>query len=188
MPVLEQVTGENALGRVRDALGGLASDVKVNFGQVDVTCDPANVVEVVTKLRDADGIRCRFFTFLSAIDRSAFGGEEKPEEERGVPLSVLIHLYSPEFATHVNVHVPVDMNDPRCPTISDVFGGALWAERETHEMFGIVFEGHPNPANLYLPEDFEGHPLRKTFKLPTRMVKSWPGAKDPDEAAGGGRG
>ncbi|MFP5297844.1 MAG: NADH-quinone oxidoreductase subunit C [Actinomycetota bacterium] len=188
MPVVDRSVGETALERVRDALGSLATSVELNYEQVDITCDPGSVVEVVTKLKETPGIECRFFTFLSAVDRTAFGGDEKPDEERGTPLEVLIHLYSPDHATHVNVHVPVDINAPRCPSITSVFGGALWAERETHEMFGVHFEGHPNLTNLYLPEDFEGHPLRRTFKLRTRMVKPWPGAKDPEEAAGGGRG
>jgi NADH:ubiquinone oxidoreductase subunit C len=52
-------------------------------------------------------------------------------------------------------------------------------------MFGVTFEGHPNPKNLYLPDDFEGHPLLKSFKLASRTYKSWPGAKDPSEAEGG---
>jgi NADH-quinone oxidoreductase subunit C len=54
-------------------------------------------------------------------------------------------------------------------------------------MFGIDFEGHPGLINLYLPEDFDGHPGLRSFKLPSRFVKDWPGAKDPEEAAGGGR-
>jgi NADH-quinone oxidoreductase subunit C len=87
----------------------------------------------------------------------------------------------------VNVHVPLDFNRPECPSITDVYVGAQWHERETWEMFGIDFPGHPRLVNLYLPEDFEGHPLLKSFKLPSRSVKEWPGAKDPEEATAGGR-
>lgn len=191
MPVLERVGGEEALERVTTALGDLARDVKLNFGHVDVTCEPQNLVEVVTQLRDADGIRCRFFTFLSGVDRSEFGVEEGSEaagEERPPQLEVLIHLYSPEHTVHATIHVPLEGDQPSCPSINKVFKGALWHERETHEMLGIRFEGHPHLLNLYLPEDFEGHPLRRSFKLPSRVVKSWPGAKDPSEAASGGRG
>ncbi len=183
MPVLERVGAEDAVARVRDALGDAATKLGVNYGQVDLTCAPDSFPHVMRTLRDAEGLRCRFFTFLSAIDWSEYGGEE--DDKSG--LEVLAHVYSPEFAIHVNVHVPVDASDPRCPTITDVYGGALWTERETHEMFGIVFEGHPRLVNLYLPEDFEGHPLLKSFHLPTRRIKEWPGAKDPEEAAAGGR-
>lgn len=184
MPVLERVAGEEALARVREALGPLASSAATNHGDVDVTCSSDDLVEVVSRLRDGDGVRCRYFTFLSAIDRSEF-----PDLAEGAAkLEVLIHLYSPEYTINVNVHVPLDSSDPRCRSISEVFKGALWHERECWEMFGIVFEGHPNLVGLYLPEDFEGHPGLKSFKLPSRaLVKDWPGAKDPDEAAAGGR-
>jgi NADH-quinone oxidoreductase subunit C len=171
---------EDDLVRVEGLLGDRVEDTKLNFGAVDLVCLPENLVEVMKKLRDGEGLRCRFFTFLSAVDRSELG-------EGGGGLEVLIHVYSPEHITHVTVHVPVDPADPVCPSISGIYGGALWAERETHEMFGIDFPGHPRLANLYLPEDFEGHPLLKSFKLPGRAVKEWPGAKDPDEAAAGGR-
>jgi NADH-quinone oxidoreductase subunit C len=70
------------------------------------------------------------------------------------------------------------------------YAGADWHERETHEMFGIGFAGHPDLRHLYLPGDFEGHPLRKDFPLLARVVKPWPGIVDvepmPGEAEGDG--
>jgi NADH:ubiquinone oxidoreductase subunit C len=183
VPVLERLSPEEALERVRGVLGDRISEPKLNFDHVDVACAPENLVEVMTALRDDPGLECRFFTFLSGVDRSAFGGDEGGNGG----LEVLVHVYSPGRAFHVNVHVPVSFDAPVCPSISRVYLGALWHERECHEMFGVEFEGHPHLVNLYLPEDFEGHPLRKSFKLPTRFVKEWPGAKDPEEAAAGGR-
>jgi NADH-quinone oxidoreductase subunit C len=99
---------------------------------------------------------------------------------------VLIHVYAPERGTEVVVHVPLAAEKPSCPTITGVYAGAMWHERECFEMYGIDFEGHPHLVNLYLPEDFEGHPGLRSFRLPTRtVVKDWPGAKDPEEAAAG---
>ena len=76
-----------------------------------------------------------------------------------------------------------------------VYAGANWHERETHEMFGISFAGHPDLRNMYLPTEFEGYPLRKDFPLLARMVKPWPGLVDvepmpaeeapPEEAVAG---
>lgn len=184
MPVVEKVQGEVAVARVKDALGELASEVRDNLGHVHVTTTPDNYVEVMSRLRETDGIRCRFFTFLSAIDWSEYPVEEG--EEAG-ELELIVHVYSPEHATHVAVRVPLSFG-ASCPSITHLYGGAIWHERECWEMYGIVFEGHPRLVGLYLPEDFEGHPGLKAFKLPTRtLVKAWPGAKDPDEAAGGGR-
>lgn len=189
MPVIDRVAPEDALQRVQDALGDLGSDVHLNHDHVDLTCTPDDFPAVAERLRDAEGLRCRFFTFLSGVDWSVFGDEEGEGEEtdkrRG--FEVLLHVYSPDHVIHVNVHVPLGA-DATCRSVSSVYSGALWHERETHEMFGIVFEGHPKLVGLYLPEDFEGHPLRKSFKLPSRVVKPWPGAKDPGEASAGGRG
>lgn len=183
--VQERVDHEPARAHLQDHFTGRLSNLRLNFGQLDFTVAPHDLVEVVTFLRDAPGLRMRFFTFLSAVDRSVLGPEDA--ENKPHPLEVLIHLYSPDHRLHANIHVPVGPADPTCPTISHLFGGANWAERETHEMFGVRFEGHPGLTNLYLPEDFEGRPGLKSFKIPTRMIKDWPGAKDPEEAAAGGR-
>ena len=184
MPVVEKISPEGALDRVRAAIGDLGTNMGLNHDQVDLTCSPDNVRQVVRALHDADDVRCEYFTFLSGVDRSEFGGAGG---EKAGGLEVLIHLYSPDHVIHVNIHVPVDADNPVCPSISDIFKGALWHERETHEMFGVDFDGHPRLVNLYLPEDFVGNPMRRSFKLPSRVIKEWPGAKDPEEAAAGGR-
>jgi NADH-quinone oxidoreductase subunit C len=173
------VTVEAALSRIEDVLPKVR-DPKIAHGQIDFICDPGDLGETMQTLRDDPELACKFFTFMSGVDRSDF------KDDPG-GLEVLIHVYSPERVVHVNVHVPVDAAEPVCPSISNIYLGALWHERETHEMFGVDFPGHPRLVNLYLPEDFEGHPLLKSFKLPSRVVKEWPGAKDPDEAAAGGR-
>ncbi len=182
MPVTHRLTPEEALEHARELLGGRVSEVKLNFAQLEVSCPRENLVDVVTLLRDGP-LRCTFFTFLSAVDRSELGGDGAKGG-----MEVLIHLYSQQCAVHVDIHVAVDAGNPRCPTITSVYAGANWHERETREMFGIDFDGHPRLVGLYLPEDFDGHPGLRSFKLPGRsLVKEWPGAKDPDEAAAGGR-
>ena len=89
--------------------------------------------------------------------------------------------------THVSVIVKVDVPDDTLSleSINDVYAGANWHERETHEMFGINFEGHPDLRNMYLPIDFEGHPLRKDYPLLARMIKPWPGIVDVEPLPGG---
>ena len=86
----------------------------------------------------------------------------------------------------VVIHVRLPAERPSMASLTAVFGGANWHERECAEMFGITFDGHPNLVKLYLPEDFEGYPLRRSFKLASRTYKAWPGAKDEEEAAAGG--
>ena len=77
------------------------------------------------------------------------------------------------------------MRTPGCATATEVYRGANWHERETHEMFGMIFDGHPNLMPLLLPDGFEGHPLRKEFVLAARVAKPWPGAKEPGESGRG---
>jgi NADH-quinone oxidoreductase subunit C len=92
--------------------------------------------------------------------------------------------------TNVGITLKVDLNadNPRVATITDVFAGADWHEREAWEMYGFVFDGHAGLRHLYLPGAFEGHPLRKDFPLLAREIKPWPGLVDkepmPGEEAG----
>ncbi len=77
--------------------------------------------------------------------------------------------------------------DEEAPTLSSwvpVYPGADWHERETWEMFGIGFDGHPGMRHLYLPAEFEGHPLRKDFPLLSREIKPWPGLVDVEPMPG----
>jgi NADH-quinone oxidoreductase subunit C len=110
-----------------------------------------------------------FFDWLTAVD----------EQDDG--FAVVVHLYSIEGRHHLLVRTLLPREDPVLPTATGVFRGAGWPERETHEMFGVVFTGHPRLAPLLLPDGFEGHPLRKEFPLAARAAQEWPGAKEPGE-------
>jgi NADH-quinone oxidoreductase subunit C len=78
----------------------------------------------------------------------------------------------------------VDGDDMRAESWVPVYPGADWHEREAWEMYGIVFDGHPSLRHLYLPSEFEGHPLRKDFPLLAREVKPWPGLVDVEPMPG----
>ena len=82
--------------------------------------------------------------------------------------------------THSSVFVKADVPDDDLTVRSwvDVYPGANWHEREVWEMFGIDFDGHPQLKHLYLPSEFEGHPLRKDYPLLARRIKPWPGIVD----------
>ena len=91
---------------------------------------------------------------------------------------VFARLYSTTRHQGVILKADLDDDDPRVPTWSDVYPGADWTERETWEMYGFGFDGHPHLVKLYLPGEFEGFPLRKDFPLLSREVKPWPGLVD----------
>ncbi|RMI38029.1 NADH-quinone oxidoreductase subunit C [Streptomyces triticirhizae] len=112
---------------------------------------------------------CDFFDWLSAVD--------EPGEGLLRVCAHVVALGTPPRRLLLRTAVPHEA--PSLPTATGVYAGAAWHERETHEMFGIDFPGHPGLGKLLLPESFEGHPLRKDFVLAARVAKQWPGAKEP---------
>lgn len=143
-----------------------------------------------------------YFCFVSAVDwmPSPFGkGEDDPSEPAPERDDTIRHGYTggetrlqmlarlEDTVRHLGVTVKCDVPDdePVVESWIPVFAGANWHERETHEMFGIGFAGHPDLRNMYLPSDFEGHPLRKDFPLLARIVKPWPGIVDVEPLPGG---
>jgi NADH-quinone oxidoreductase subunit C len=94
---------------------------------------------------------------------------------------VFARLYSIRRKLGVTLKADLDDESPAVATIHDIFYGAEWHERETWEMYGIVFEGHPDLRHIYLPGEFEGFPLRKDFPLLAREVKPWPGIVDVED-------
>ncbi|WP_019632704.1 NADH-quinone oxidoreductase subunit C [Actinomadura atramentaria] len=120
-----------------------------------------------------DDLACGFFDWLTGVDEVDDG------------FAVVAHLYSLEERHHLLVRTRVPRAYPALPTATGVYRGAAWHERETFEMFGIEFEGHPNLVPLLLPDGFEGNPLRKDFVLASRVAKAWPGAKEPGESGHG---
>ncbi len=161
------------------SLGG--SDTwSADFGHDKVQVMPASWVESVDKVRSEAGLE--FFSFLSAIDWSNEVEVGDPLESRvSERFEVLVRLSSVENNDAVTLSTDVSKEDPRLASLVDVFGGANWHEREAAEMFGIEFEGHPNLTKLYLPDAFEGFPLRKSFPLLSREVKPWPGLVDVED-------
>jgi NADH-quinone oxidoreductase subunit C len=141
------------------------------FGMLTVDVPPSLWIESLTFARDE--LDCGYFDWLSAVD----------ELEDG--FAIVAHLYSLRGRDHLLVRTRVPREDPRLASATGVYRGASWHERETHEMFGVLFDGHPGLEPLLLPDGFEGHPLRKEFVLAARVAKQWPGAKEPGESGHG---
>lgn len=142
------------------------------LGQAVVRVAPERYRELVGTLRDDAEFACDFLDFVSAVDRGEDGME------------VVVQLWSTSHRHQVRVKVAAGTDEPRVRSISDMYPGANWHERETWELFGIDFEGHPQLVKLLLPEQFEGHPLRKDFALTTRLAKPWPGEETTGEGPG----
>ncbi|BBA99457.1 putative NADH dehydrogenase [Actinacidiphila reveromycinica] len=143
------------------------------YGLLTVDVPPAGWVAALTAARD--GLGCTFFDWLSAVD------------EPGTGFRICVHVVRLEGGVgRLLVRTTVPHDAAELATATGVYAGADWHERETHEMFGVTFTGHPGMAPLLLPDEFEGHPLRKDFVLAARVAKAWPGAKEPGESHDGG--
>jgi NADH-quinone oxidoreductase subunit C len=97
---------------------------------------------------------------------------------------VFARLYDTSRKVGITLKADLDDTNPSVESISGVFRGADWHEREAWEMFGFDFPGHPGLRHLYLPTEFEGFPLRKDFPLLSRAVKPWPGLVDKEPIPG----
>jgi NADH-quinone oxidoreductase subunit C len=160
----------------RDVLGEDAT-VDEGFGPVTVDVPADRWVEALRLARD--GLSCSFFDWLSAVD----------ELDDGFRVVCHVAAHRPGGVDHVVVRTLVPRDPATVASVAEVFAGARWHERETHEMFGIGFTADGVPlelATLLLPDEFEGHPLRKEFVLASRVAKPWPGAKEPGESEHGG--
>jgi NADH-quinone oxidoreductase subunit C len=159
----------DVLERLGAQFGDDIAEQAESHGHVVVKVVPARYHELVTFLRDDPQIGCDFFDYTTAVDRKEAGFE------------VVTQVTSSTTALSVRVKVDCAAENPVCPTVSDVFAGANWHERETWELFGIEFVDHPLLVKLVLPEQFEGFPLRKSFELMSRVAKPWPGDQElPD--------
>lgn len=104
------------------------------------------------------------------------GAEESDYRAPQVPAFEVVARVTSSTAHHgVTLKARLDPDQPQVATAVGVFAGANWHERELMDMFGVEVVGHPNPAKIYLPDHFEGHPLRRSFKLGAREIKPWPG-------------
>ncbi|NMH97469.1 NADH-quinone oxidoreductase subunit C [Pseudonocardia sp. K10HN5] len=148
-------------------------ETAIEHGLLTVSVERAAWLPALEWARDELG--CTFFDFLCGVD-------ERDAAPAGI--SVVAHLHCPRGRHHLLLRTVAPAEDLRLPTATGLFRGANWHERETHEMFGVVFTGHPNLDPLLLPDGFEGHPLRKDFVLASRVAKAWPGAVNPGQSAG----
>ena len=121
------------------------------------------LVETVSGLRD-DG-------YVSALDVTAVdylehpGRGDLPPEVAPERFELVVTLISHAAPGRIRLRVQVPEDDPTVPTLFDLFPGTEALEREVADMFGIVFEGHPDPTRILMPPDWEGHPLRKDFSV-----------------------
>jgi NADH-quinone oxidoreductase subunit C len=117
--------------------------------------EPASLLDLARTLRDHPDFRFTLLAELTAVDFW-------PREPR---FGVVYLLVAPELRHRLKMKLMLPGHDPRVPTVTGIWPAANWLEREVWDLFGIAFDGHPDPRRLLMPEDWEGFPLRKDYPV-----------------------
>ena len=144
---------DDVVAALSDEFGDDILEVVTYAGERTVRVSVDRIVDVCRFLKESQGFN--YLVDLGGTDRFT-------EQDR---YEVVYNLVSIEHEKRIRLKVRVDEEDMTVPTVTGVYRAANWNEREAWDMFGLRFDGHPDPRRMYMPEDFEYHPLRKEFPL-----------------------
>jgi NADH-quinone oxidoreductase subunit C len=128
-------------------------------GQVGVSLKKDMIRDICLFLRDEPSVKMDHLADLTAVDYSRYPGDAGPRFE------VVYNMISTVHNHRIRLKVRVPEEDPRVDSVTSVWQTANWHERETYDLMGIKFDGHPDLRRILLTEDWEGHPLRKEYPL-----------------------
>ena len=157
----------------------LGAEAVVEFDTARIYVEREKWLSTIRRARDEEGLV--FFSWLTGIDWSrdvAVGDGAEDADALEERFEVMCRLSSTENADAAHFVAVLPKDDAAIDSLVPLFGGAEWHEREARDMFGIDFPGNPNLVNIYLPDEFVGNPLLKSFPLLSREVKPWPGQVD----------
>lgn len=160
-------TPEDLLLCLQAALGDAVDNGFVRFGQVTLVVRAGRYLEAMNTLRDHPDCRFEQMIDLAGMDYAGYGMESGGEGAwEGARFAVVTHLLSVSLNQRVRVRVFCPDDDlPVVPSVAEVWPAANWYEREAFDLYGIVFEGHPDLRRLLTDYGFIGHPFRKDFPL-----------------------
>ncbi|MGP0566482.1 NADH-quinone oxidoreductase subunit C [Nitrospina sp. 32_T5] len=156
------MTGEELVEKVRASLPDAIIRAEVTLGDAVVHVQPENLLKVAGFLKESPELDFHYLSHITGVDYL--------EEEREPRFEAVYELHNLDRGDSIRLRVGLDEDDPKVPTVSEVWKGALFPERELFDMFGFQVEGHPNLKRLIMPEDWEGHPLRKDYPLVVEEV------------------
>lgn len=145
------------LRRLREQCGEALREVKVWRNETTVILSPQDLVRVCRFLRDDPDLAFDFLSDVTGVDRLKLP-QASPRFE------VVYNLYSLQHRRRLRLKVRVDEGEA-VPTVTGVWETANWHEREVYDLFGVPFEGHPDLRRILMPDDWEGHPLRKDYPV-----------------------
>jgi NADH-quinone oxidoreductase subunit C len=148
----------------RTALPDAIQDVKDFRGDLTLIVRREEIVTVVQYVRDTPGLVYNFLSDISAVDYY-------PEYSRPERFGVSYHIYSMLYNRRLRLKIYVPEEDTTAPSVTSIWPGANWLEREIFDMMGITFTGHPDMRRILMPEDWDGHPHRRDYPLGYEQVQ-----------------
>jgi NADH-quinone oxidoreductase subunit C len=148
--------GAGLIGALQESHPDAVSEVIQAFGEITIVVPRASLVELCNYLKTAPEFAFNLLADICGADR---GPEEDPRFE------VNYHLFSTTKFHRLRLKVVLSEEDLHVPTVTGIWRTANWHERETFDLFGVRFDGHPDLRRILLPDDWQGHALRKDFPL-----------------------
>ena len=158
-------------GITRDAV----QQITIDRGEITFYVQRERIVDLCRTLRDDEGLRFELCSSVSGVDYGSADGSGNVAQR----LHVVYHLLSMTYRRRVRLEVALDVDDAHVPSVVEVYPTADWHERETWDMFGVVFDGHPALTRILMPDDWDGHPQRKDYPLGGIPVEYKGGAEIP---------
>lgn len=153
--------------KIKEKFPDQVVDVTEFRDQVSVIVKRDQIVPICKYLHDDPHLSLDHLQDLTAVDYL---------KKKEVRFEVIYNLYSIKYRHKIRIRAQVPENDTKISSVVPIWAGANWYERECFDMFGIVFAGHPDLRRILMPEDWEGHPLRKDYPLKgPEPDKDWPG-------------
>lgn len=177
LPGAETGAEHPLVARLREGVADAVLASHAFRGDATAIVPREKLIEVCRFLRDDAALRFDMLVDVTAVDYLG----RRPRFE------VVYHFYSLPLNHRLRIKVALEEHDPRLPSLVPIWAGANWLERETWDLYGIVFTGHPDLRRIYLYEEFQGHPLRKDYPKEKRQPLIGPGSATSADPPGSGR-
>ncbi len=144
---------------IEEQFAGQVLGVTTHAGQVGLSLKKDMIKEICRYLHDEPSLKMDYLVDLTAVDFSTYPGDT------GMRFEVVYNMISLVFHHRIRLKVRVPDDDPRIDSVTAIWQTANWHERETYDLMGVKFDGHPDLRRILMPDDWEGHPLRKEYPL-----------------------
>ena len=145
----------DALAHAYPQFGAAVSKVVVDRGELTLYIAREHLIGIATALRDDAALRFELCSSVSGVDY--LGSANR--------LHAVYHLTSMTYRRRIRLEVALHIDDPHVASVTGLYPTADWQERETYDLLGIIFDGHPSLARILMPDDWDGHPQRKDYPL-----------------------